>query len=78
MADWCAVRSFLFRHEAALVGGVLEANGILCRIAADDLGGWRPELAIGQGGYRLMVPAALLRDADELLTAYEAEPEEVP
>jgi len=76
MAEWCILRSFLFRHEAALVGGVLEANNIACQIWGADMGGWRPDLAIGQGGYRLMVPEPLLRDAVALLAELEGAADE--
>jgi hypothetical protein len=47
--------------EAELAKSALQSAGIDCMIQADTAGGMRPHLAVGTGGYRILVRA---EDAD--------------
>jgi hypothetical protein len=58
--------TFGTRAEAALAAAQLEANGIACRIAADDCAGMLPSLSQAQG-VRVLVPAHQAAAARELL-----------
>lgn len=60
------IKSFGTRDEAALAAARLEANGIACRIAADDCAGMLPNLSQAQG-VRVLVPAHEAAAARELL-----------
>lgn len=52
---------YLFRHEAELARGMLEADGIEAAVVADDCGGQRPLLG-AIGGVRLLIHR---RDAEK-------------
>ena len=45
------------RAEAELIAGMLRNNGIKAGVAADDAGGWEPQLQAGSG-VAVLVPAA--------------------
>jgi hypothetical protein len=60
------IKTFGTRDEAALAAAQLEANGIACRIAADDCAGMLPNLSQAQG-VRVLVPAHEAAAARELL-----------
>jgi hypothetical protein len=60
------LKIFATRDEAALAVAQLEANGIACRIAADDCAGMLPNLSQAQG-VRVLVAAPLAAAARELL-----------
>jgi hypothetical protein len=60
------IKSFGARAEAELAMALLEANGIACRIAADDCAGMLPNLSQAQG-VRLLVTAQEADAARELL-----------
>jgi len=60
------LKSFGTREEADLAMARLEANGIACRIAADDCAGFLPNLTQAQG-VRVLVPVSSAEAARELL-----------
>ncbi len=47
MSNLVLLRTFLYRHEAELAKGILEANEIYSMVSADDLGGMRPHMSFG-------------------------------
>ena len=70
--EMAEVGHFLSPIEADLARGFLESQGIPARIARDAAGGARPDLS-GLTGIRLLVPASLAEDAQELLASVESE-----
>src|SRR5690348_13415829 len=60
------IKSFGTREQAELAMARLEANGIACRIAADDCAGFLPNLTQAQG-VRVLVPGSSADAARELL-----------
>ena len=62
------IEIFGSREGADLAIAQLKANGIPCRIAADDAGGVLPNLSMAQG-VRVLVPAASAEAARELLNS---------
>lgn len=70
--EMAEVGHFLAPIEADLARGFLESQGIPARIARDAAGGARPDLS-GLTGIRLLVPASLAEEAEELLASVESE-----
>ena len=68
MSDLVCVKTFSGRLEAEIAKGMLEAHGIKAMVAADDAGGFRPELAFSFG-VRLLV---LEGNAEQALSLIEA------
>lgn len=59
--------SFPDPMEAEVAKSALESAGMECLIQADTAGGMRPHMAVGTGGYRLVVRAEDLQAAREAL-----------
>lgn len=70
MSDIVCVRTFSGRLEAEIAKGMLEAHGIKAMVAADDAGGFRPELAFSFG-VRLLVLEENAEQALSLIAASE-------
>ena len=64
MSDLVCIKTYGSRHEAELVRGFLEVNGIKAVVSADDVGGMRPHLLFG-GGARLLVKEEDVQEALE-------------
>jgi len=64
--DGVTIQTFATRDAAQAAAGLLEANGIACRIVADDCGGLLPNLSLAEG-VRLVISASDLTAACELL-----------
>lgn len=64
--DGVTIQAFATRDAAQAAAALLEANGIACRIIADDCGGLLPNLSLAEG-VRLVVSASDLTAACELL-----------
>ena len=75
MSGLVCVKTFSGRLEAEIVKGMLEAHGIRAMVAADDAGGFRPELAFSFG-VRLMVLEPDVEQAHSLIA--EGENVELP
>jgi hypothetical protein len=65
-SDLVCLKTFMYRHEAEIEKGLLEANGIDSLILGDDAGGLRPEIGMGFG-INLMVRQDELKTAQEIL-----------
>ena len=70
MSDIVCVKTFSGRLEAEIAKGMLEAHGIRAMVAADDAGGFRPELAFSFG-VRLLVLEGSAEQALSLIAASE-------
>ena len=68
MEEMCAVREFLYEHEASIVKSLLEANGIESYIKKDDLGGNRAQLSFGSP-IKLMVRKSDFKLATEIINS---------
>lgn len=56
MLDVICIQEFSSRHMAEHARSILEAEGVVAMVEADDVGGMRPHLAY-TGGVRLLVRA---------------------
>ena len=65
MDDFVVLKYFLNRHEAGMAKGLLDDEGIISVIDADDCGGVRPGMSIGR--IRLMVFKDDLKKANEVI-----------
>jgi hypothetical protein len=61
------IRTYLNRYEAEMDKALLESNGFLARISADDAGGMQPHLLYRSEGARLLVPEDQAEEAIALL-----------
>ncbi len=75
MADLIKLKVFPFRHEAEMMKGFLEKEGIKSVIIADDLGGYRPDVALARGGVGLFVNKDDGPRAKEALKFFEGKDE---
>jgi hypothetical protein len=74
MEDWVEVwRGSLF-NEAQFLKSVLEGSGIEAQIPDEHMHGAQPHLSIAIGGARLLVKAADLRKAKEVLESFSRSP----
>ena len=64
MSNLVCVKTFADRLQADMARSLLEANGIIASVSADDMGGMRPDLAFTSGGVKLFV---LDNNADKAL-----------
>ena len=55
MTDLICIRKYNSRIEAELAKGLLETSGIKAVVSADDAGGMRPHLLLGDAAVRLSV-----------------------
>ena len=67
MVDLVNIKTFLYRHEAEMAKGLLAEENIEAMISADDLGGYRPHLAFGMRGVRLLVKKEDVQKAQEII-----------
>jgi len=67
MADLICIRKYNNRIEAEIARGLLEANNIPAVVAADDAGGMRPHLLLGDAAVRLTVREEDAEKARQLL-----------
>ena len=56
MSDFILLKTYLNRYEAETAKGLLKEKGIEVLISADDCGGFRPDISLGMGNVRLLVP----------------------
>jgi len=75
MAELIKLKVFAYRHEAEMIKGLLEKEGIKCVIMADDVGGYRPDVALARGGVGLFVGKDDILKAKEALQIFESEDE---
>ena len=68
------LETFTYRHEAEYIKSLLESEGIVSMVLADDIGGMRPDLAFGMGGVRLMVKKSDFDKAKQILSLKDEEP----
>lgn len=79
MAPTAQLAAYNTKLEADLVVALLGEAGIDAFIAADNLGGTFPMMQMVTGGYRVMVLADMLEEAQEIITEpVGEEPETVP
>lgn len=71
MADLIKIKVFAYRHEAEMIKGFLEKEGIKSVIIADDVGGHRPDIAFIRGGVGLLVSKEDEPKANEALKFFE-------
>lgn len=64
MSNLVCVKTFADRLQADMARSLLEVNGIIASVSADDMGGMRPDLAFTSGGVKLFV---LDNNADKAL-----------
>ena len=69
--DLVVVHSFGSQSEADLAKGALQAAGIDAIIQADSVGGMRPHIAWGGGGFKVLVRQQDAADAREVLAPVE-------
>jgi type III secretory pathway lipoprotein EscJ len=72
-ANLVIVHTFLNEPEAELAKGALQSAGIDAIIQADDVGGMRHHLAMGSGGFKVLV-----REDDAAVALEILEPSELP
>lgn len=75
MADLEKLKVFAYRHEAEMVRELLEKEGIKCIIMADDVGGYRPDVALARGGVGLFISKDNVSKAKEVLKIFEGKNE---
>lgn len=78
MSRMTCVATFRTRLEAEMARGLLEVEGIPAIVAADDAGGWRPDLPLVAGGVRLLVRAEDEAAAREILARVPEDPPQPP
>lgn len=66
-ANLVVVRSFGTAAEAELAKTALQASGIDAMIQADSVGGMRPHVAWGSGGFKVLVREEDAADAHDVL-----------
>ena len=69
MAELVEIKKFGSKIEADLAAGALESAGIFTHVAADDLGGLRPDFSTGFP-VRLLVHDLDMEDAEDILDEY--------
>ena len=72
--ELASIATFLYRHEAELAKSLLSEKGIEAIISADDLGGYRPDLSMGN--VKLLVKKEDVEKAKEVLKVLEKPIEE--
>ena len=75
MDELIEIRTYYHRHDAELAKNLLWEQGIAAFISADDVGGYRPHLVLSTGGIRLSVNKNDEVRTQEILKAWEEEPD---
>jgi len=65
--DLVNLKTFLNRHQAEIIKGILLSEGIEAIVSLDDTGGQLPNVTLISGGVRLLVRAEDLAKAQEIL-----------
>jgi hypothetical protein len=77
--EWVEVRNCNWLHQAQFLKSVLESEGIDVQLPDEHVLGVQPFYGAAVGGVRVMVRAADLQRATELLeSVVNAAPEEIP